>query len=304
MIFLDRREPEEFVNAFKKLGAEVTSGVHLDYGDIMFEGNGENGSCMVAIERKKLSDLVNSMKDRRLAGHQLRGLWQRYDYVYLVCEGMWRPGPAGEIEHWATEKRKTRDGKWYSETGWTPFYSHADKRSVQYRHLAGYLHSLALRSRSPQHEPLRIIRTSNVVETAAQLISLHRNFTEKLWKDHHAHDQIHTALNGAAGLDAGGTGKHRASMAMAVAMEDPTTAWKMAAQLPGVDRKAQAVAAHFGSVTDMVLAGLDGKLRREVDKWFEEHPAAAVKAWQKALGVEKGTAKAKTVLKAMREAGA
>ena len=65
----------------------------LDFGDVAFEGNGPDGPLMVGIERKKVRDLIDSMRSGRLAGHQLIGLLHDYQVNYLVVEGSCRPGP-------------------------------------------------------------------------------------------------------------------------------------------------------------------------------------------------------------------
>ncbi len=72
--------------------------------------------------------------------------------------------------------------------------------------------------------------------------------------------------------------------------ERVTKLWKMLAQLDGLDRKAQAVAKHFKTPREMVLAGLSIKLKREVEEYFERNPKAAVKEWMEVDGVGKKTA--------------
>lgn len=298
MIFIDRREPEELNKEIRHLGVETAYPTHLEYGDLMFEGNGEMGTgAMVALERKKLSDLINSMQGKRLSGHQARGLWDSYDYVFLITEGMWRPGPGGEIEHWG-------GGGAGRKGGWRPFYSHAGKNAVSYRQLASYLYSMTLRSRSRLREPMRVIRTSTLRETAAQIVALYKNFTDKRWEDHTAHDQIYTPLPiagyGENGVDAYNNG-HRASllgglgaMAGGGGGLQPSLTWAMAAQLPGVDQKARLVAEYFKTPMDMVLAGLDAGIREKVDEWFKENPEAAVKEWMKVKVAEDAGDKGRT----------
>lgn len=221
MLILDRREPDDLVSAVRHLGVEVSVS-ELEFGDCAFAGNGENGDCMVGVERKKLDDLINCMRDRRLSGHQLRGLWQAYDYVWLCIEGVWRPGPAGEIE-----QLRGRE--------WRAYFSSRDRHAVSFRQLAAFQDSLTLRSRSATGEPLRIIRTQGVRETALRYAALYSGFVEKKWSDHHAHDQIYCPeptmpkRGGRAGL----------------VQEKVTVAWKIAAQLPGLDGKRGLCAAKY-----------------------------------------------------------
>ncbi len=258
MIVIDRREgkgeSDKLVDELTKLGVEAVVG-ELEYGDAAFSGSGEFGDAMIGVERKKLSDLINSMQKHRLSGHQLRGLWEHYDYVWLVTEGLWRPGPAGEIEE-------------YMGNGWRAFYSRSDRHAVAYRQLDSYLNSLSLRSRSKSGEPVHVKRSSTMKETAAIYASLWHGY-QKPWEDHHAHDQVYAKdiLTG------------RANGRVGLVQAKPTSAWMMAAQIPGVDRKAEMVAKHFGSVREMTLAGLDPKLKKMVVDWFQANPQAAPKAW-------------------------
>lgn len=249
MLILDRRETEKDRNGnyirpmgaalhsnLRKYDLEIATGIELEFGDAMFAGNGERGDCTVGFEHKRLSDLINSMKDRRLSGHQLGGLWRSYDYVFLFAEGTWRPGPGGEIEELKGKE-------------WRPHFSRSDGRAVNYRQLAAYLHSLSLRSRSPQTgEPLRVVRTSEPRQTAAEYAALYLGFTEKRWDQHHAHDQVYTAIT---------VPPRRAGIVPAKV----TTCWRMAAQIEGIDRKAQAVSEYFETPRNMALAEV-GEWRR------------------------------------------
>ena len=323
MIHLDRREPATLADELRKYGVPLNYPVHLEFGDLMFEGNGEAGpgSALIGLERKKLGDLINSMQDRRLSGHQLRGAWKTYDYLYLIAEGMWQPGSGGEIEEWGwtKERKQTKTGawSWVSKQGWKPFFSKTDGYAVNYRHLSSYLHSLTLRSRHKDTgEPLRLMRTASVEETAAQVVALYKNFTEKRWDQHFAHDEVYAPGPLVAKKGHRGQWAHphehlegyvptlgnRASVAQSLG--DPSTLWRMAAQLPGVDRKAALLAQYYESVQDMVLEGLEPKLRRQVELWFALHPVERVRAWMNALGIEKGEAKAQACVRAISVRGA
>jgi ERCC4-type nuclease len=272
MLIVDDREHGGIAELVAQLGVEV-SVQRLEYGDCCFTGNGEQGECLVGCERKKLSDLVNSMKDRRLSGHQLRGMWQSYDYCLLFAEGVWRPGAGGEIE-----ELRGRD--------WRPFYSHqAGKAAISYRQLLSYLTTLELRG------GLVVRRTSNERETAAQYVSLYHWFTDKDWHQHNSHDQVYANGVPKKGHGSGWAREHGHDTTFAagargrtgkVLQADPTTAWRVAMQFPGIDRRAEKVAAHFGSVRAMALA--------------------TEKEWASIDGIGKVTAKA--VVRAIAEEGA
>lgn len=70
----------------------------LAFGDVAFVGRGEGGNPLaVGLEHKKLPDLVQSLGNDRLAGHQLPGMLATYDRCYLVIEGEWDTDPGGRI---------------------------------------------------------------------------------------------------------------------------------------------------------------------------------------------------------------
>lgn len=262
-IIMDARETEltrdgrpirpggaELLSHLRRYDIDIATGMKLPFGDAMFEGNGERGECTVGIEHKRLSDLITSMKDRRLSGHQLRGLWQAYDYVWLVVEGVWRPGQGGEIEELRGHE-------------WRTMYGRSDRYAVNYRQVVSYLHSLALRSRSPQTgEPLRVIRTQNPRQTAAEYAALYLGFTEKTWEQHHAHDQIYTEVTMPA-------------RRVGIAQAPVTVLWRMAAMLPGLDRRAEGVAKYFGTVEAMANAS-----QKEWQKCPGVGKAGAEKCWR------------------------
>jgi ERCC4-type nuclease len=294
MIAVDRREPPDLDTALIRLNLEI-SRLTLPFGDLCFAGHGEFGPATVGFERKRLSDLINSMKDRRLAGHQLHGLWESYDYVVLIAEGVWRPGGAGEIEELVG-----RD--------WRPAYSHVDRQSVNYQQLDAYLNSLSLRSRHEETgEPLRVKRSGSIRETAAIVASLYRGF-QKRWEDHHAHDQIYApepSLGGKKGGRNGGLGARgkahgeRAAVTAAGRQRKVTPCWRAAAQLPGIDRRAEAVKEHFGTLFKMALAGVPEELVRKVEDYLADHPEAAPMEWMRIDGI--GGKRAGDAVRAMLE---
>lgn len=71
-----------------KLPVEVTP---LAFGDMAFLGTGPEGCPVpVGIERKAIKDFINSCRSERLQGHQLPGLHQCYQSVWIVIEGAWK----------------------------------------------------------------------------------------------------------------------------------------------------------------------------------------------------------------------
>jgi ERCC4-type nuclease len=201
----------------------------LSYGDLAFEGNGPRGRCAVVIERKQIGDLVDSIKSRRLSGHQLPGMADEYDYCYLIVEGVWKPGPDGEliVGHGSTENERSYGGSW----------SNAYSR-LRYRALDNYLATLEL------HAGVIYRRTLSPTETVAMVVDLYRWWNDKLWEEHSSHLAVYAPAEIRQG-------KSRFQL-----VKRPVTLCeKWAMQLEGVDSKAEAVAQHFGSGRAMALAG-------------------------------------------------
>ena len=98
MLLVDRRiGSKDLLVPLQKMGlpAELTE---LAYGDLAFEGRGEHGATVdIGIELKRLSDLLNSLRSGRLAGHQLPGMIQMYEYSWLIVEGRWGADRWGHV---------------------------------------------------------------------------------------------------------------------------------------------------------------------------------------------------------------
>lgn len=210
--------------------------MRLESADCRFDGHGPDGKdVVVGCERKRLSDLIQSMQKRRLSGFQLPNLLREHDFVYIFVEGMWRPGKFGEIEEY---RRKGR------ESGWFPLYGRQDRFAVSYRQVMSYLTTLELKAVSESSgERVVVRRTASAYETASQYVALWQWFNEKRWDQHKSHDQVYT--NEVV------TGGKRARLVGNAGRGKPSELWKMAAQLPGVDEKARLVAEHFGDVRSM-----------------------------------------------------
>lgn len=255
MLLIDRRENDraagrELISCLRRYDIELATDIELNC-DAMFQGNGEHGECLVGIEHKRLSDLITSMKEKRLAGLQLPRMQKTHDYIYVFAEGVWRPGPGGEIE-------ELRQG------GWRTFYGKRDRYSVNYRQVSAFLNSLQMTVRAEATgEPVRVVRTQNPRETAAQYAAIYLWWTEKRWDQHHTNGQIYTEV----------TLPKRTGFVQ----KKVTVAWKMAAQIPGIDRGAEQVARHFKTPKAMALAGV--KEWMEVEGIGKVRAEAAVKAF-------------------------
>jgi len=194
----------------------------LDFGDFCWSGNGPKGECLIAVERKRITDLIQSIQSKRLTGHQLPGMAETYDYCYLIVEGLWRPGDNGELE--------IRNGKWSTH------YSH----SLPYRSIDNYLASLELQA------GVIYRRTITAKETVAMIVDLYRYWTDKQWKEHKSHKAVYAPANG-------GEGRRFSFLPRKISLVE-----KIALQLPGIgDDKAQLVAKKFKNVLSMIHAQED-----------------------------------------------
>lgn len=89
MIYVDYRAgSHELVDPLKLAGLPVEE-TTLPAGDVAFTGRGERGKeLLIGVEYKKLSELVTSLRDERLQGHQLPEMAKAgYDHTWLLIEG-------------------------------------------------------------------------------------------------------------------------------------------------------------------------------------------------------------------------
>lgn len=221
MILVDERVgSRELLAKIRAYGADAEIGGKLD-ADFQFVGNGPDGEVLVGVERKAIQDLLNSMRDRRLAGGQIGRMAACYDVLYLVVEGIWRRGRStGLIE--------VRNGDWHPARG-SYRYSETARFLASLRELAG----------------LRIWRTSDEEETAGYVAEEYA-WWQKEWKDHRTADAIY------APQPERKTG-HRAKMFRTEA----TVLEKWLCALPRIDSRAGELAKEFMSPLDMALADVD-----------------------------------------------
>lgn len=215
MIRVDSRVGSgELMGLFKPYGV-VPQLTQLDFGDVEFEGHGPKGTCCIVFERKRISDLISSMQSGRLAGYQLPGMAGRYDYAYLLVEGIWETGPSGELI--------IRDhGNWRGT------------KSLMARSINNFVMGLALRA------GMIPWRTTSPVQTVAFIVDQYRMW-EKPWDQHHAHDAVY------APAQAG-------SFGLTFTKREISYTEKVAMQLPGIDSKARYVASHFGNIRRLANA--------------------------------------------------
>jgi ERCC4-type nuclease len=216
-ILLDDREDSALGDQLARFGLPI-SVVRLDFGDLAIQSS---KGLLIGYERKRLTDLISSMQDRRLSGHQLRGMWSMYDRVELIVEGIWRAGQNDEIEV-ATQ------GKWV-----TLFHRGS---GISYRQIDSYLYS------QYQCGGVPYWRTNSTAETA-HLYASRWHWWQKDYELHKSHDVLFTNEPSA---------QKRGAVVMM--QGDPSPVTLVAAQIPSIDAIAWDVGKHFSSVEEMVLA--------------------------------------------------
>ncbi len=218
MVLVDDREgSRSFLNPIRHLGGSASI-ERLDAADFAFCGNGPDGPVAIGIERKTVPDLIESMRGRRLSGHQVRLLSSCYDLQFLIVEGQFRPNPDSHL----LETRNVDWGKWYNGFG----------KPIHYGEIASYLIGLDANG-------IPVMRTGSESETAAWVVWLWKYY-QKPWTDHKSLRSIY------APPPSRPAGK--------MTWEEPNLVAKMASQIPGVDQKAWVVGKKFSSPREMVMA--------------------------------------------------
>lgn len=193
----------------------------LQFGDFAWLGHGEgNIPWMVGVERKTIGDLVSSMTTGRFSGHQLIGLLNTYNVVYVVVEGSFRPNPHTDI------LETFKYGKWSAMLhGKRPFlYSMVVNFLTTMTNLCGII----------------VVRTSTDNETVHMILSLYHWWTDKKWDAHGSHLAIYTPPR-----------KH-------TTYAEPPLVAKVAAQFENIEwERAHKIAATFPTVIDFANTNED-----------------------------------------------
>jgi ERCC4-type nuclease len=195
----------------------------LDYGDFDFEGNGPNSRVAICFERKQLSwrsvDLAESMFTDRLNGHQLPGMADRYDYAYLIIEGVWRHGAQGELEI------PDRWGNWKA-------------RQVPARAIVNFTMALAIQA--------GVIpwRSMSPIGTVAFIVDQYR-WWQKRWHEHGSTEVVYAPAD------------PRLGMGIHLNPRKASFREKVIMQTPGLDEKARWAAKYFKSAREAANASAE-----------------------------------------------
>ena len=145
-----------------QLPADITT---LEFGDIAFEGRGDNCSTLdIGIEYKQLDELLQSLRSGRLEGYQLPGMRKLYDdWCWLLVEGEYRVDKQGLL------CTKTRRGWVPMHCRWT--YSEFQKRLLTLELCGG----------------CRVVHTRTQADSVRWIAVLYRWFTDTSLDNHSSH---------------------------------------------------------------------------------------------------------------------
>lgn len=145
----------------------------LPAGDFRFIGQGPASPVLIGVERKRMSDLLNSKRQGRLSGEQLPKLHQHYDYYYLIIEARWKAD-------WHTGELLEKRGR-----DWLPGFRGGTKNGIfTALELQSYLADITAKS------PIQIIHTEDPRGTIDQVVALSYAWS-KPWNSRHHHSDIH-----------------------------------------------------------------------------------------------------------------
>ena len=164
----DSRHDVELMQYLKGRGVPVElSRSELPAGDMCFEGNGPDGVFMVGVERKRLSDMMTSIRDERLSGHQIIELQNMYKRYYLIIEGIYRENPTDGI------LEVPRNGKWVPMT--------LGSQTFMASRLERFVNTLE------EFTGIRPRWSNGPMATASIVLNLWHTWNDKEYHEHHAH---------------------------------------------------------------------------------------------------------------------
>lgn len=241
MIYVDSRAgSKELVPLLQAKGLPVTM-TRMDYGDVAWLGVGPGGEPVsVGVEVKSIRDVIQCVADGRFAGHQLPGLVQSYDQVWLLVEGLWRPNSkTGMLEY------RKRRGEWVELT--------AGSRRFLYRDLVSWLFTAETKG------GIRSARVGDWTEGTVWLSALYKWWTAgKGWEDHKSHLAFHNGTRNGAPYRSERAARMVASLSDRALLSRPTLTRMIAAQLPNVGwTRSEPIARKFKSVEQLLAASVE-----------------------------------------------
>lgn len=142
----------------------------LPAGDFAFDGDGPRGISRIGIERKRLTDLLQCMRDARLVGKQLPRMIELYDIRYLMVEGLTRANPATGILEEGIHLYNNRKPVWWRD-------ALLGRQRFLFADYDKYIASL-------EWAPVRVRRTVSPEDTCRQVAALWSYYNDKRWDQH------------------------------------------------------------------------------------------------------------------------
>ena len=188
----------------------------LEYADFAFEGKGPEGvAWRIGIERKTIRDLLACIQSGRFSGHQLRGLLNGFNEVYLIVEGFFKGDSQGVLVTYEA-------GEWRS-LGLGP-------NCYMMRDIWLWLNTEAIGA------GIHWNKTANPRETASFVSTLYRWWTFKEYEGHRSHLQPNTGQVASLG---------NFSLVRRVASQLSGIGW---------EKRSRAIESAFDSIEEMVHA--------------------------------------------------
>lgn len=155
------------------ISCEVTP---MKYADATFEGYGPGGLVGIGIERKKVREFLDCIKNGRYTGYQRVGMAKMYPrFCILMIEGLWKPDRrSGMLLHGIEDDK----GGVFWTNKWGPGMDR-----VMYYTFRRYLFSVMLSG-------VYVLFTRDITHTAYEITELYHYF-QKAWRDHTALLQMH-----------------------------------------------------------------------------------------------------------------
>lgn len=238
----NRAGSKELAPLLARKGLPVTL-TRMDYGDVCWLGIGPSGEPVsVGVECKTIRDVIQCIADGRFAGHQLPGLVQSYDQVWLLVEGHWR-----ENNHTGILEYQKRRGEWAELLAGT--------RRFMYRDLLTWLFTAETKG------GIRCARVGDWNEGSTWLSSCYKWWTASNgWDGHKSHLAFHDGTRHGAPYKADRATRMVASLSDRALLSRPTLTRMICAQLPSVGwTRSEPLARKFKSV-EQLLAASEGEL--------------------------------------------
>lgn len=192
MIFASQdRDPTDIIRYF----GDMATRIPLAFGDFAFFGWGEGHTPIsISVERKRILDAINSVRDGRLAAQVVRAR-RVHQVVYIIVEGRFRPGIDGLIE-------LPRRGGWV-----------VVEPAMEYRRLDNSLNTL-------HHAGFLVRRTETPRETAEVVLNLY-HWWQRPPEEHTTGQGIYQGHMSLRGL----------SLLRRMAQELPGIGWELSARV-------------------------------------------------------------------------